>query len=253
MARRTFTSLILDIVPPWLNRTVGSAIMKAMGTSIETVLTDTSAGVRLRFPDENNPEALGFIGRQRRILRGPGESDSTFAGRVLRWWDAHRGRGGPYELLRQLHEFFLESNNVPIQVVANSGLLHSVDTAGSITRGSISGWTGDGEYPSKWARIFVVFNLAADFIDVPLLTESGEPMTTEDGEPFVVSVSIYSLTDADREILCAVPREWDAAHIDKIYIVLIPGGGIAWGLPPGTEWGDPGLTWGGGDAVTFTC
>ncbi len=255
MARRTFESLVLSIVPPWLNRTVGGAIMRSIGTAIEDVLTDTSLGVRLRFPNADNPEALGLLGRQRRILRGPGETNTTFAARILRWWDAHRGRGGPYELLTQLHQFFANDINPAFDLIANSGLWHSVDASGVITRnGTIASWSGDGEYPTKWARIWIVFNLSGDTIEVPLLDENGDPLLTEGGDPILSTTSIYALTSEEIDIICAVPREWDAAHIDRIYIVLIPLDGLAWGLPPGVhEWGDPGLTWGGGLAVNLTC
>ena len=108
--------------------------------------------------------------------------------------------------------------------------------------------------PPKWARFFLIFYLDGDVFSFVLVTEDGEPVLTEGGEPVIVDVAITALTAADFDLICAVPREWSAAHIDRIYIVLIPSGGYAWGLPPGILWGDVGKTWGGAsDAVTFTC
>ncbi len=253
MTRLLFKAAMRRVSPPWLQRFVGGAFMESLGVPVDTLVDNTSDGVKLRFPDAINPEALAFIGRERRILRGPGEAGSTFAVRMLRWWDAHRTRGGPFELLRQLFEFFLESNNVPIDLVANSGLLHSLDTAGAITRSTIPGWTGDGEYPLKWARFFLFINLTGTTFASSLFTEGGEPMFTEGGDSLLADVSIYVLTAEDEDIICSVPREWNAAHIERIYIDLIPINGIAWGYPPGIEWGDVGLTWGGGLAVQFIC
>ncbi len=220
--------------------------MESLGVSIDTEADRTTEGVGLRFPDATHPDALGLLGRERRILRGPGESAVTFARRLRLWWDSHRTRGGPYALLEQMHAFFLESNNIPIQYIANSGTSVTVAADGTLTRSIVAGWAGDGEYPTKWARFFLVFFFDSDTLAVPLVTESGEPILTEGGEPIVVDVSLFALTADDIEILCTVPHEWDAAHIDRIYLVLVPDGGYAWGIPDGIAWGDAGKTWGGG-------
>jgi len=83
--------------------------------------------------------------------------------------------------------------------------------------------------------------------------ESGDPLLTEAGEPILATVSIYALTSEEIDILCAVPREWSAAHIDRIYLVLVPLDGYAWGIPESLEWGEVGKTWGGGLTVSITC
>lgn len=258
MTRLEFAAAMIRVSPPWLRRLVGGAIMKGIGAPVDVEVDRNVEGVELRFPGGSNgvaihPDALGLIGRERRILRGPGELDETFALRLRGWWDSHRTRGGAYALLRQMYEFFLATNNVPIQYIANGGSSVTVAADGTFTRSVVAGWLGDGEYPLKWARFFLVFYLDGDTLAFPLITEDGELVLTEDGEPILVTVSIYALTASDMDVLCAVPREWSAAHIDRIYITLIPSGGKAWGLPPGIAWGDGGLVWGGGDAVTFTC
>jgi len=248
-------------VPPWLTRAIGRAVTKGMASPVDEMQANTAEAITLRFPggsDENNvvihPEALSLLGRERRILRGPGEADETFAERLRGFWDAHRTRGGAYALLQQMHDFFLSTNNAPIQYINQVGASVTIDAAGAFTRSTIDTWTGDGQNPTQWARFFLVFYLDGETISVPLVTEDGEPVVTEDGEAITVEVSIFDLDAEDIETLCAVPREWSAAHIDRIYIVLMPAGGYAWGLPPGTRWGDPGLTWGGGlSPAVITC
>lgn len=248
-------------VPPWLRRVVGGAVTKGIATPVDTEQDRSTEAITLRFPggsDANaaiiHPEALALLGRERRILRGPGETDETFAERLRGFWDAHRTRGGPYALLQQMHEFFKASNNAPIQYINQKGASVTIDAAGNFTRSTVAGWTGDGEDPPSWARFYLVFYLTADVLTVPLVTESGDPVVTEDGEPILIESSIFSLSASDLELLCSVPREWNAAHVDRIYIALIPPGGIAWGLPPGIAWGDPGLTWGGGlSPALITC
>lgn len=236
----SFAAEILLICPPWLRRRVGGALMAALGEAVDVATQRAVDGVALRFPSAAQPRALTYLGRQRQILRGPGEDGATFAARMLTWWDAHRTRGGPYALLGQLHAFFVSSLAVPIALVANSGFRHQVDVAGAITEDTIS-WGGDGEHPARWARLFLFFSLSGTTVGIPLLAE----------------VSIYAMSDAERELFCAVPREWSAAHIDLIYLTLLPPEGDVWGYPPGGTWADddpsPGQVWGGNLAVQFVC
>lgn len=260
--RLLFTSAIKQIAPPWLRRLVGGAVMESLAVPVETLVDRTVESLRKRFPTEDN-DALNYIGKERRILRGPGEDSETYAGRLLIWWDSHRLRGGPYALLEQMFAYFRFSLNVQIDLVNNSGQetgtpgifevnRYSVSPTGVITRDSLT-WNGDGAAPPKWARIFLIFRLDSEFLPLSvLLTEDGEPILTEDGEEILVETSIYALSDADRAVLCAVPHEWKAAHIDKIYIALLHGVGDLWGYPEGETWSGP-ETWGEDEAVTFEC
>jgi len=240
MTRLFFIDAVLRLSPPWLRRAVGSAIMQGMGKSIDAEVDRDVEGVELRFPGGANglaihASALGLIGRERRILRGPGELDETYAARLRRWWDSHRTRGGAYALLEQMFEYFLATNNVTITYVSNIGTSQArVDAAGTITRGTFTapGWVGDGFVPPSWARFFIFMEL------------DGTTLGT---------VPILSLTASDFDMLCAVPREWSSAHIDRIYFALLPTGGIVWGFPASLVWGAAGKTWGGDAAITFTC
>ena len=250
-----FSAAMRNISPPWLRRIVGGAIVQGIGDPMDTEAARVVEGMRKRFPELGADEAaLALLGRERRILRGPGELGSTFAVRLKKWWDAHRTRGGAYALLNQLRDFFLETNNVPIQYIANSGTSVTIAADGTTARSTVTGWTGDGEIPPQWARFFLVFYLDADTFAFPLFTAGGDPVLTAGGDPVLVDVSIYALTAEDIETICSVPREWSAAHIDRIYIILFPATGQAWGLPPGITWGGGGLTWGGGaEPVTIIC
>ena len=74
--RLRFVGAILRILPPWLRRTVGGAIMKGLATPIDDEVNRDVEGVELRFPGGANglsihSEALSLLGRERRILRGP--------------------------------------------------------------------------------------------------------------------------------------------------------------------------------------
>ncbi len=260
--RLTFVSSMLRVSPPWLRRIVGAAVMEGFGVPIDTETDRNTEGVELRFPNVSHPDALGFTGRERRILRGPIEPAASYIVRLRKWWDSHRGRGGPYALLNQLFGYFTGFPVTPMEVVSNTGQRHLIDTSGNITRDSII-WDGDGQLPTKWARIWVMINDAT--LAVPLLTESGEEITTESGETILIVVPITTLTPADEDVFCAVPREWSAAHIDEMHVVLLFGGAELWGyrttddpLSGGSigTWDDsdptPGQTWTAG-AIDILC
>lgn len=225
MARLLFATAIKLIVPPWLQRTSGAKLMMALGDVMDEQVDRTTDSVWLRFPtDSPDPDALTYMGRDRRFRRGPNEPPTNFARRMLRWWEAHKRRGSPYEMLTQLWGYFYGTLSAPFDVVAYSGLRHSIDVNGVVTQDQIT-WSADGS--NRWARIWVFFYLAAD--------------------PGV-------LTEDQKEVYRAIPRDWSAAHLDKITIVLLWGDAGLWGYPPGKLWGDtPGEVWGGGGsgAITF--
>lgn len=263
--RLFFETGILRVCPPWLRRTVGTAVMKSLGVQIDTEIDRDVDGVGLRFPNPNQPDALGFLGRERRILRGPAEPAANFAIRLRTWWDAHSTRGGPYALLGQMFPYLAGTIDAPVEVVGNSGIRHLVDANGVITRDSID-WNGDGNYPTKWARFWVMINSAT--LTLPLVTESGEPVLTESGEQVltVSQITAANITDEQKEIVCAVPREWSAAHIDEVHVILLFDGGELWGYRTTTDpasgttigtWADtdpsPGQVWQSEDPADILC
>jgi hypothetical protein len=217
--RIMFSGALLRRLPPWLQRTVGARVVQGMADPIDALVTSSVEAVKARLPvDAPDAAALGMIGAERRMRRGPGESAQTYARRIRTWWDAHRTRGGPYALLGQLDAYFQDWCNVRMDVVANSGLRRWVDAAATlgesvITRDSVT-WDGDGS--GRWARIWVFLHLSA------------------------------APTAAD-EVFAAIPREWSAAHIDQTHVVLLWDARRLWNYPqPVPTWAAWGATstWG---------
>jgi len=250
MARLTFVTGVTRAMPPWLKRTRGLRLLEAIGEQIDDVVDRTAEGVRLRFPyDAPDPGALALTGRERRIRRGPGESAATYARRLRGWWDAHRTRGGPYALLGQLYAFFLDWLDVRMDVVYHSGTRRWIDTAGAITRDAIT-WEADGT--DSWARFWVFFHVPALIPGTgdTLITDAGEVLITEAGESLVTDADISpsDLSLAEQDIFTAIPREWSAAHVDKISVVLLWGERRLWAypqpVPTWTAWGASGALWG---------
>jgi hypothetical protein len=326
---RTYASRLLELVPPWLSRENGERVLGGIADYLDARKQLLSEAVQARFPKASAEDALAYIGRDRRIRRGPLEPAAIYAARLPRWWDAHRARGSAGELLRQLHAYLRDYGPDQIDHVAQSGLRHRIDAAGVVTRDHIS-WGGDGmaagpwvdilinsgpptypelelgvenaadNFPAEgrysievrgtgsstyheetvlgvrvapreagpqlvvhldpstplvndyyggtaearlafkyWARVWIFVHLG-DVVPEELLTEDDDELLTEDDDELLGDVSPLSgYTPADDPIWTAIPREWSAAHIQRIRIVLLTGEQRLWGYPvPVPTYGD---------------
>lgn len=254
MPALSFAAAMRRVVPPWLQRRVGGALMTALGTPVDTLIDRTAASIKLRFPAYNEAAidgaALSYIGRDRKIRRGPEEDETTYARRLRLWLDSHRTRGGAYALLRQLYAYTVDWLNVRMDVVYQSGTRRWIDEAGTITADSIA-WGGHGN-PMQWAHAWVFFYLpatiqiGADY----LVTSDGDRIVTSDGDYIVATRSITpgEITAEESAIFTSIVREWSAAHLPYITVVLLWSTRRLWNypqpVPTWAEWGASGALWG---------
>ena len=210
--RYRYESWIIRVVPPWLRRTNGGAMLRAIAAVADALEDRAVAGVRLRFPYEDE-DALAIQGREKRIVRGPGEEPTIYAGRVQSWRQAHQKRGGAYALLRQWRAYndadaYDAGTGQVIDVLYQSGTMYRLDEYGEIER-SIVGWGGHSP-PGGWAQAWCFLYVAAD--------------------PTSVSA-------ADDAIMAAIPRLWNAAHMLPLNVVVVWPGARLWAYPNAT------ITW----------
>lgn len=244
----TYSSLLVQISPPWLQRLVGERFLSALGAPIDAAYERARESIKQRFPLVVDDSSLAMVGRERRIRRGPAEDATTYARRLRTWWDAHRTRGGPYALLHQLDAFFEDWLNVRMDVVYYSGTRRWIDENSVVTRDAVT-WDADGT--GKWARFWVVFYVPATIpgADRFLVTDDGDFLVTDDGD-FIMAdstIAVEAITPAEEAIFRAIPREWSAAHIDRIEVVLLWDDRRLWNypqpVPTWAEWGST-STWG---------
>ena len=227
MTDRRIAGTLKRISPPWLQRTRGGGVLGAFGDVLDDVLERSALGVRARFPGDDGGESFSgdmatvqassipVIGRQRRISRGPSETDAVYAARLRRWWTDHQRRGGAVAMLRQLEAFWAAAPKT-IHLLYPSGQWWTLDTDGTITRSTHS----SNADLTRWARLLVVYDL--------------------DSDPNPISY-------ADYLAYMQVPREWSAAHVLTTVVAMWPGGEI-WtddGL-----WEDDGTLWAGGTVIS---
>ncbi len=211
--RIRFADRVLRACPPWLRRTRGAKFMAALAEPLDDLVDRAVEGLRLRFPGELNEEALPYLGRDRRILRGPGESAAAYAVRLRRWWGDHRRRGGPYALLEQLAAFW-SATPQQIDLLYHSGTRFVLAASGTITRDAIA-WDPDGD-PTKWAQIWLFYYAPSD--------------------PGV-------LTFEEVEAYRALVRTWNAGHVLPAHVWLLWPGAELWDYPSGTWDDDPLAVW----------
>jgi hypothetical protein len=207
--RVPFEEQALRVVPPWLRRRVGGAVMRALGATGDGLVARAVDAVGLRFPGFN-PDALSLLGRDRRVIRGAGESDETYTVRLRRWRTDHKKRGGVFGLIEQLRAYYAAAPR-QIDIVYSSGTRYVLGSDGTITRDTIS-WTP--ETPDEWAKVWIFFHAATD--PTPL-------------------------TDEEAASLIAIPAEWTAGHIKSLRVVYLWPGAALWDYPPRTN--DEIATW----------
>lgn len=97
------------LAPRWLTSGEGELLGYALDVLKDGAAERVRLGLLARLPQNDPtgattapPDALAAIGRDRRLIKGIGESDSVYAVRLLSWLDDRRRVGNPYMLMKQL-------------------------------------------------------------------------------------------------------------------------------------------------------
>lgn len=205
--------------PPWLRGPIGSRLMYALKMPLNAIYAWCEQGIKARFPLVGTPTALGAIGRDRGLRRGPNESAQAFATRCLTWLDAWKHAGSSYALLDQLAGFF--APNPPLmRVVASNGtsaIWHTRFPDGTrslhVETPTNFVWDGIG-YPMR-ARIFVI-----------VYTGSGNPYdlggqwgngTRKWGDGGTIGTSALPI---DSDGFVGVVNDWTAAHVLNVWAIF---------------------------------
>ncbi len=231
----SFESSFYRLLPRWLTTGEGELVLKSLTRVVDEWLLRLREGALATMPDHAPDDALGLIGRDRKIVRGLDEPREGYALRLKRWLDDHRVRGGPIAFLQQVGAYWDHSANGPYRMtlIYRSGVRFERAIDGSISP-SLGTWEVDDE-PERWARWWLILHWHED--ETPArLWGSGDW-----GDPGVWGSGMSAEL---AEQLRLVPHEWNAAHC-KGRIGLLGPGAELWGVPVG-EWGEPGSVWGGG-------
>lgn len=150
---RTLRDMIRRVSPPWLQGTNGYKLLYSFGFVMDAILDSGYAAIKLKMPGLYDNSTLALIGQERKLRRGLVETDESYALRLRRWWSAARGRGNPYEMIRQLQAY--NDPGTGIQIVYRSGRRFSLTSGDAVAMDDLPGWNPNGT-PALWATYTII-------------------------------------------------------------------------------------------------
>lgn len=149
MAFGTLRDMVIALSPPWYQKTVGGGILYAMATVCDGLIARTNEGVKLRMPGVGSPTALGAIGNDRVIERGPYQTDEAYVPQLKGAYETWQVAGSPYAILPQLRFYFLPNTPPTVRTVTNAGVWHEVDGSNVVTKHIEGNWNWN-DHPERW-------------------------------------------------------------------------------------------------------
>lgn len=152
----TLRNIAMRIAPRWLKGPNASRVLYAPGLVNDAAAVLEGEGLRAGLPQIANDDALPFLGRDRVLTRGPSELAADYSTRLTSFRKAHRGRGGTYELLRQLRYWYSPYFR-SITYVQNNSIWYQIDAGGTITKTDKSA-TPNWKWDARWGGVGAAAN-----------------------------------------------------------------------------------------------
>ncbi len=147
--------------PRWLLDGEGELVGYSLDIIKDAFIERLRLGLLARFPQNGPngetapPDALAALGRDRRVVRGIGEGDVSYASRLLAWLDDRKTAGNPYTLMQKLSEY--TGPLCAFRTVDARGNWYSRAADGTRTLTTNTGnWHWDNTPASKWSRFWVI-------------------------------------------------------------------------------------------------
>ncbi len=102
-----FRTIWAQAAPTALQGPNGQAYGYTMSTPYDALAVAGAYAVRFRFPRLTSPDALPWLAKDRQIVRGPGESQTSYAERLVQWLDLWVHAGSAPAILQGVASFFL--------------------------------------------------------------------------------------------------------------------------------------------------
>lgn len=209
-----YRSSFVRLLPSWLTRDEGELVLYSLGVIGDAFLTRLYQGLFARFPEYAPESALGHHGRDRKIIRGRGESAAAYGARLKRWLDDHRRRGNPFARMDQLFAYL--QADVVLRNVDHAGNWFTRAVDGTLSYVVAAGnWNWDGLPYQYWARFWpIIFTTSA------LWERDG---TWNDGETWgQAGTGTWGSTATREEVdtVRSIVREWSAEHARALWIII---------------------------------
>ena len=158
----SFKTAIIELAPRWLAAGNAGALLRTFGTMFDNLNAQLKLGMKARLPEHAPDDALGFIGNDRSIEKGPSESLSNYRTRLVGGVDANRTRGSARQLLKQLAGYLHGTGEPPLRLVSNSAVWHEYNWGTGEPTKTIVGdnWNWDG-LTTRWWRGWAIIDSSA--------------------------------------------------------------------------------------------
>lgn len=136
MARyfETFLTSFRGRLPEWITNDKGDgpAVWTAISLLLDGYAQRAYEGIYARYPTHAPADALGYIGADRRIIRGIGETREGYVARLLGWLSqfSHLTRGSPFALLEQVRAY-CGGDGIRVRLVDRRGNWYTIDRDGT--------------------------------------------------------------------------------------------------------------------------
>ena len=196
--------------PPWLRGDTGGSILFAMRSVLDALCERTRQAAKLGMPGAGTPTALGYIGNDRNIERGPTVSDAGYAAQLTAAFDTWQNAGGARTLLTQLNAYFAPTAGPPMRAVSASAVWHEINTSTNVVTRTVVGtnwsWDATGAWWRGWAIMYGASYWNLDYW--------GQPGNWGDG-----GVWGSNMTLGQAISLNAIVRKWRPANVTAQLIV----------------------------------
>ena len=218
-----FRNIFRAWVPHWLSdrtskgQTVGFRFLWSMIAPLDVAVEHAVQGLQARWPGLGTPTALGKIGADRRIHRGPADTDEMYAIKLQKYLDLWALAGSSEGLARALHDYL--PGGPAVRTISRAGDWTHVDTAGNVTHEEHppSLWNWDSlSHPGRagnWDDLWIVIYQSH-------YTKSG-PFSAVDGVKWGQEQSFgLDMPQNVALLLRSIMNDWKAAHTQLRGIVI---------------------------------
>ena len=213
MKRKLFRDSLRRIVPPWLSErvasgmTVGFRTLQGMIAPLDDATDRLVQGVQAAWPGLGTPSALAFVGRNRGMIRGKGESDLNYGSRLTRWLDRWRITGSQEAIARAIHEYV--SGRPKVRVVNRAGICVTVGHDDTLTKTDVK-WDWDSktnpERVGYWSELWVI-------VYTPPWSESGPQLNSPSAVLGTRTTGLgHLVTREEVDAIRGLLAQWKAAH-----------------------------------------
>lgn len=149
MANLSFRVGVRRLIPPWLRdrtqlaKTTGLRLLASFGCVLDALVQLGIEGVQSSMPTHAPASALPFLGRDRRIIRGPLQSNADYAEQLTHWIAYHQQAGNAPTLARMLQRYLGPSPYPMVRVVTRSGFWTTLNPDGSLSFAHGTAWDWD--------------------------------------------------------------------------------------------------------------